>query len=92
MNEPLIPLFKEKFFHRKSIDGVAFFGNSVTSYFLGKKFFGGHSSGHTASNDTGLDFVSCLGAEKKGGQTDKHTQILSIIYITHGDLKMRKCF
>jgi hypothetical protein len=35
-------------------------------------FFERHSSGHTGSNDTGLEFLLCRGAEKKGGQT--HTQ------------------
>jgi hypothetical protein len=37
-----------------------------------KIYFEGHSSGHTGSNDTGLEFLSCRGPEKKGGQT--HTQ------------------
>jgi hypothetical protein len=41
---------------------------------LAKLFFEGHSSGHTGSNDTGLEFLSCRGAEKKGGQTHTHTQ------------------
>ncbi len=71
MNEPLIVLFKEKIFNRKSIGGGAFFTNSSTGYFSGKFFFEGHSSGHTGSNDTGLEFVSCLRAEKKGGHTDR---------------------
>jgi hypothetical protein len=63
VNEPLIVLFKEKFFHRKSIGGEAFFGNSANGHLSGKKFFEGHSSVHNGSNDTGLEFVSCLGAE-----------------------------
>ncbi len=75
MNEPLIVLFKEKIFYRKSIGGGAFFANSSISYFSGNFFFEGHSSDQTGSNDT--EFVSCLGAEKMGGS---HTQILSIIY------------
>jgi hypothetical protein len=33
MNEHLIVLFEEKFFHRKSIGGEAFFANSSTGYF-----------------------------------------------------------
>ncbi len=78
MNEPQIVLFKEKFFHRKSIGSVAFFGNCATRHFSGKFFFERHSSGHIGSNDTGLEIVSCLGAEKKSG----HTQILSIIYVS----------
>ncbi len=36
-----------------------------------KLFFEGHSSGQTGFNDTGLEFVSCLRAEKKGGHTEK---------------------
>jgi hypothetical protein len=71
VNEPLIVLFKEKFFHRKSIGGVAFFGNSATRHFSGKIFFDGHSFGHTGSNDTGLEFVSCLGAEEMVGHTQR---------------------
>ncbi len=69
MNEYLIVLFEEKFFHRKSIGGEAFFANS-NGYFS-EIFFEGHSSGQTGSNDTGLEFVSCLRAEKKGGHTEK---------------------
>ncbi len=75
MNEPLIALFKEKTFHRKSIGG-AFFGNSATGHFSGKTYFEGHSSGH---NDTGLEFVSCLGAEKKGGHTHTDFDFTHII-------------
>ncbi len=46
------------------------------------KFFSeGHSLGDTGSNDTGLKFVSCRGAEKKGGHTHTDTQILGIIHI-----------
>jgi len=47
--------------------------------FLGKLFFEGHFSGHTGSNDTGLEFLSCEGVEKKGGHT--HTDGIRIIYI-----------
>jgi hypothetical protein len=32
--------------------------------------FDGHSSGHTGSNDTGLEFLTRRGAEKKGGHSD----------------------
>ncbi len=32
------------------------------------------------SNDTVLEFVSCLGAEKKGGQTNTHTDFEYYIY------------
>jgi hypothetical protein len=81
VNEPLIVLFKEKFFNRKSIGGGAFFTNS-TGYFSGKFFFEGHSSGHTGSNDTGLEFISCLRAEKKGGHTDRFW-VLYIKIISH---------
>jgi hypothetical protein len=38
VNEPLIVLIKEKIFHRKSIGGEAFFGNSATGHFSGKNF------------------------------------------------------
>ncbi len=51
----------------KSIGGTLFsVGNLVTGHLLGN-FFDGHSSGHTGSNDTGLEFLSRRGAEKKGG-------------------------
>jgi hypothetical protein len=43
--------------------------------FLTKLFFARHFSGHTGSNDTGLEFVSCRGAEKKGGQTNRFIYI-----------------
>ncbi len=71
MNEPLIVLFKEKIFHRKSIGGEAFFANSSTGYFS-ETFFEGHSSGQTGSNDTGLEFVSCLRAEKRAVTQKKY--------------------
>ncbi len=51
----------------KSIGGTLFsVGNLVTGHLSGN-FFDGHSSGHTGSNDTGLEFLSRRGAEKKGG-------------------------
>ncbi len=66
MNEHLIVLFEENFFHRESIGGGVFFANSSTGY-----FFERHSSGQTGSNDIGLEFVSCLGTEKMSHrQTD----------------------
>jgi hypothetical protein len=62
-----------KFFPQKSFDGTFFsVANLATGHFLRELFFDGHSSGHAGSNDTGLEFLSCEGAEKKGGQT--HTQ------------------
>ncbi len=77
MNEPLLRTYlKKKFSIEKAL--VAFFANSSTGYFSGKLFFERHPSGQTGSNDTALEFVSCLRAEKKGGHTDR--QILSIIY------------
>ncbi len=51
-------------------------GNLATGHFSGKLFFEGHFSGNTGSNGTGLEFLSCRGSEKKGGQT--HRQILGI--------------
>jgi hypothetical protein len=70
VNEPLIVLFKEKFFQRKSIGGGAFFADS-TGYFSGKFFLERHSSDQTGSNDIDLEFVSCLRAEKMGGHTHR---------------------
>ncbi len=58
-----------------------FFDNLATGHFSGKICFEGHSSGHIGSNDTGLEFVSCLGAEKKGAQTDRHTDFEYYVYI-----------
>jgi hypothetical protein len=72
VNEPLIGLLKEKFFHKKHW-WRNLFRLLCHGHFLAKVFFEGHSSGHTGSNDTGLKFVWCLGADKKGGQTDKQT-------------------
>ncbi len=57
------------FSHRRSINNVTFFANSVTDHLLANIFFEGTPSGHTESNETGLKFVSCRGAEKKGGHT-----------------------
>jgi hypothetical protein len=71
VNGLLIALLNEKFFHRKSIGGVAFTSIYAIGHFSGKFFFERHSSGHTGSNDTGLEFVSCLWAEKKGGHTNR---------------------
>jgi hypothetical protein len=64
VNEPLIVLFKEKFFHRKSIGGEAFFGNSATGHFSGKGFFERHSSGHSGSNDTVSSLYNVWGLRK----------------------------
>jgi hypothetical protein len=50
----------------------------ATGHISGKLFFEGHSSGHTDSNDTGLEFLSRQGAEKKSGHT--HTDGIRIIY------------
>ncbi len=58
-----------------------FVRNSATDYFLMQRFFDRHSSGYTGSNDNGLEFVSCLGAEKKSGQTGKHTHRFWVLYI-----------
>ncbi len=68
-----------KFFPLKSIGGTFFsFGNLATGHFSGNFFFffffDGHFSGHTGSNDTGLESLSCRGAEKKGGHTDIQTE------------------
>ncbi len=78
MNEPLIALFKEKFFHRKSIGGVAFFGNCTTGQFSGKIF----------SSDTPqviLDLMTPIlyhvGGLSKRAIIQTDTQILSIIYL-----------
>ncbi len=87
MNEPLIVLFKEKFFHRKSIGGGVFFANSSTGYFSGKLFFERHSSGQTGSNDNGLEFVSCLRTEKKAV---KQTDFEYYGWIRHRKLKIYK--
>jgi len=34
-----------------------------------REIFEGHPLGHSDSNDTGLEFLSCQGAQKKGGHT-----------------------
>jgi hypothetical protein len=47
---------------KQSIGGTFFsVGNLSTGHFSGKLFFEGHFSGHTGSNDTGLEFLSCEG-------------------------------
>ncbi len=46
----------------------------ATGHFSANLFFEGHSSGHTGSNHTGLQFVSCLRAEKKGGHAHKRNK------------------
>jgi hypothetical protein len=59
----------------------------TTGHFSGKLFIEGHFSGHTGSNDNGLEFLSCEGAEKKGGHT--HTDGQRIIYrVFHIKLEM----
>jgi len=63
-----------------------FFGNLATGHFSGKKFFDGHSSGHTGSNDTGLKFVSCWGREIGRSGTD--TQILGIYNIDNSKIAL----
>jgi hypothetical protein len=48
--------------------------NLATGQLLGKLFFERHSSDHTGSNNTGLEFLLCEGAEKKGGHTQTQTE------------------
>ncbi len=63
---------------KQSIGGTFFsVGNLSTGHFSGKLFFEGHFSGHTGSNDTGLEFLSCEGWEKGRSHTDR----IKIIYI-----------
>jgi hypothetical protein len=63
-----------KFFLLKSINGLFYsVGNLTTGHFSEKLLFEGHSSVHTGSNDTGLEFLSYRGAEKKGGQLHRQT-------------------
>ncbi len=62
------------FSHRKALEAHSFpsvIWPLVT--FWENYFFKRHSSGHTDSNDTGLEFLSCQEAEKKGGQTYRQT-------------------
>jgi hypothetical protein len=46
---------------------------------LGKIIFEGHSSGHTDSNDTSLEFLSCEGLEK--GRSHTHRRNKDNVYI-----------
>jgi hypothetical protein len=59
----------------KSIDGVTFFfDNSSTGHFSVKIFSDSAPLGHLRSNDTGVKFLSCPGAESIKGQTNTHTE------------------
>jgi hypothetical protein len=62
----------------KALTEYFFVGNSANDHFSEKLFFWRTLLSHNGSYDTGLKFVSRLGAEKKCGHTDR--QILSIIY------------
>ncbi len=58
---------------QKSISGLTFFfGNSAIGHFEGKIFSHCIPSGHTGSNNTGLESVWPPGAESIAGQT--HTE------------------
>ncbi len=64
-----------KFFPFKSISGTFFsVDNLATGHLSGELFFEGHSSGHTESKDTGLEFLSCEGVEKRAvTHSHRHT-------------------
>ncbi len=53
----------------------------VTGHFSEKLLFEGHFSGHTGSNDTGFEFLSCEGTEKKGGHTHRRNKDDIYIYV-----------
>ncbi len=69
-----------KFFPWKSIGGTLFtVDNLATGLFSEELLFEGHSSSHTDSNDTGLEFLSRQGSEKKGSHTYIQTGRIRIL-------------
>jgi hypothetical protein len=61
-----------------------------TGHFSGKLFFEGHFSGHTGSNDTGLEFLSCEGWEKGRSHTYRQNKDNIYIYIYRFDNTFEK--
>ncbi len=84
MNEPLIPLFKEKFFNRKSIGGVAFLGNSATGHFVGIFFF--DTPQFILDLMTQVSSLYRVWGLRKRAVRQTNTQILSIIYIDRNEV------
>jgi hypothetical protein len=60
---------------------------SCKTFFGKKNFFERRSSGHTGYNDTGLEFLSCQGAEKKGGQTHRKNFIENFFILRRTQIK-----
>jgi hypothetical protein len=59
----------------------------ATGHLSGKLFFAGHSSGHTDSNDTGLEYLSCQRLIKRAVT---HTNRIRKIYTVYTDQRREK--